>query len=80
MIIVSIESLVDQPSQLAHTIIRFDDYEIKTFHDMLLRRSKSKDFENNTWKMYSCFLCRFLRWVNKSLDEINVNDFLILMK
>ena len=60
MIIVSIESLVDQPSQLPHTIFRFIDYKIKTFHDILYRRSKSKDFENDTWKMYSCFLCRFL--------------------
>jgi len=30
----------------------FSSEEIKTFHDILLRRSKSKDFENNTWKTY----------------------------
>ncbi len=43
---------------------------------MLLRRSKSKDFENNTWKTYRYFLFRFLKWINKSLSDIDVNDIL----
>ncbi len=46
-ILKQIEILKDQPSPPAPNNIRFIDYEIKTFHDMLLRRSKSKDFENN---------------------------------
>ena len=48
--------------------------EIKTFHDTLLRRSRSKDFENNTWKTYRTYLFRFLRWTNKPLNEIGVSD------
>jgi len=50
--------------------------EIKTFHNMLLRHSRSKDFENNTWKPYRCYLFRFLRWINKPLSKINVSDII----
>ena len=42
----------------------------------MLRKSKSKDFENNTWKTYRCFLFRFLEWINKPLSNITINDIL----
>ena len=61
-----------QPSPPAHNSIRYINYEIKSFHDLLLRRSKSKDFETQEIVKYVEYRPR-LREVKNLPERISEN-------